>query len=134
MQTPEMVREKQLNIRLSKEESDRLDALCAHYDVTAAALFRRLLKQEEHRMRDDLARRKATTERTIAERAFGQYVAKGGDPDLVDHDRSTTTESSFELRDAAGRRLAHFDYDGRSPDAPMVLTTEIPPRARRARK
>jgi predicted DNA binding CopG/RHH family protein len=41
------MREKQLNIRLSEEEADRVAFLTDHHGVNAAALLRMLLKKEE---------------------------------------------------------------------------------------
>ena len=40
------MREKQLNIRLSPEEAERLDAVAAHYSLSAAAVLRMLVKRE----------------------------------------------------------------------------------------
>jgi predicted DNA-binding protein len=60
MQTDEM-REKQLNIRLSAEESERLDRVADHYGLNSAGLIRMLLKRE------DLA---------IAASPISQYAAK----------------------------------------------------------
>jgi predicted DNA-binding protein len=46
MNTASAVREKQLNIRLSDEEGDRLEAVCRHYGLNGANLFRMLLTRE----------------------------------------------------------------------------------------
>jgi hypothetical protein len=46
MQTGEGVREKQFNLRLSAEEWESVETLCAHYGVNAAALVRMLVKRE----------------------------------------------------------------------------------------
>jgi antitoxin component of RelBE/YafQ-DinJ toxin-antitoxin module len=46
MHAAEMVREKQLNIRLSDDESRRIDLLTKHYGINTAALVRMLLKRE----------------------------------------------------------------------------------------
>jgi predicted DNA-binding protein len=46
MQTTDVAREKQLNIRLSAEESERIEALTAHYGINTAALIRMLVKRE----------------------------------------------------------------------------------------
>jgi predicted DNA-binding protein len=40
------MREKQLNIRLSPEESQRLEAVAEHYSLSAAAVLRMLVKRE----------------------------------------------------------------------------------------
>ena len=49
------VREKQLNIRLSDEEAERLDFVCRHYGLNGANLFRMLLTREETAIRRDTA-------------------------------------------------------------------------------
>jgi len=41
-----VMREKQLNIRLSPEESARLEAVAEHYSLSAAAVLRMLVKRE----------------------------------------------------------------------------------------
>jgi hypothetical protein len=46
MQSTE-VREKQINIRLSDEEADRLDRLATHYGLNVAGVIRMLTKREE---------------------------------------------------------------------------------------
>lgn len=46
MQTVEMVREKQLNIRLSEAESARLEWLAEHYGTTVAMVVRMLAKRD----------------------------------------------------------------------------------------
>ena len=40
------MREKQLNIRLSPEESARLEIVAEHYSLSAAAVLRMLVKRE----------------------------------------------------------------------------------------
>lgn len=40
------MREKQLNIRMSPEEAQRLDAVAEHYSLSAAAVLRMLVKRE----------------------------------------------------------------------------------------
>ncbi len=46
MQPAEVIREKQLNTRWSEEESRRLDALAAHYGLTASSVIRMLVKRD----------------------------------------------------------------------------------------
>jgi len=41
-----MAREKQINIRLSKQESDRISFLTDYYGINMSALFRMLMKRE----------------------------------------------------------------------------------------
>jgi predicted DNA binding CopG/RHH family protein len=45
------VREKQLNIRLSDDEAERLERVCSHYGLNGANLFRMLLKREDDALR-----------------------------------------------------------------------------------
>jgi hypothetical protein len=40
------MRERQLNVRLSEEESERLETVASHYGLNAAAIIRMLLKRE----------------------------------------------------------------------------------------
>ncbi len=40
------MRELQVNVRMSRQEADRLEKLAAHYELTAGALIRMLLKRE----------------------------------------------------------------------------------------
>ena len=54
MDTPAVVRDKQINIRLSEEESTRLGFLTDHYGINTAALIRMLLKREEERVRREI--------------------------------------------------------------------------------
>jgi hypothetical protein len=46
MQTSPTMREKQLNIRLSEEEAERLEIVTKHHGLNGANLFRMLLKRE----------------------------------------------------------------------------------------
>lgn len=58
MQTADtMVREKQINMRLSEEEAARLDFLTEHYGINTSALLRMLLKKEEDAVHATLAGR-----------------------------------------------------------------------------
>ena len=41
-----IMRERQLNIRLSEEESTRVDLVAEHYGLNVAALLRMLVKRE----------------------------------------------------------------------------------------
>ena len=50
MNEPAM-REKQLNIRLSPEEAERMEWVSNHYGLNGAQLFRMLLKREETALR-----------------------------------------------------------------------------------
>jgi predicted DNA-binding protein len=40
------MRERQLNVRLSEEESERLETVASHYGLNAAAIIRMLVKRE----------------------------------------------------------------------------------------
>lgn len=46
MQFDSIMRERQLNIRLSDEEAERVERVAQHHGINAAALFRMLLKRE----------------------------------------------------------------------------------------
>ena len=46
MQSDSIMRERQLNIRLSEEEAERVERVAQHHGINAAALFRMLLKRE----------------------------------------------------------------------------------------
>ena len=48
--TTELVREKQINIRMSAEEADRLERVAQHHEWTVAQLIRDLVKQEAARL------------------------------------------------------------------------------------
>jgi hypothetical protein len=45
------MREKQLNIRLSPEEAQRLEFIAEHYSLSAAAVLRMLVKREHDALR-----------------------------------------------------------------------------------
>lgn len=47
MQTREVARDRLFNMRLSEEESARLDRIAAHYGLNAAGAIRMLLKRED---------------------------------------------------------------------------------------
>jgi uridine phosphorylase len=52
-----VTREKQLNIRLSPEEAQRLDRIASHYGLSSAAVLRMLVKREDDSIaREDLRR------------------------------------------------------------------------------
>jgi hypothetical protein len=53
MQNVEM-RERMFTMRLSEDESHRLDRLAGHYGLNAAGLFRMLLKREERVLANEL--------------------------------------------------------------------------------
>lgn len=61
MHEPQTMRERQINIRLSDEEAQRLDALAAHYGLNIAGVLRMLVKRDH----DALARGGALTAQTI---------------------------------------------------------------------
>jgi hypothetical protein len=46
MNTSPNVRERQVNVRLSDDEADRLDVVCRHYGLNGANLFRMLVQRE----------------------------------------------------------------------------------------
>jgi predicted DNA binding CopG/RHH family protein len=54
------MRERMFTMRLSEEESTRLDKLAAHYGLNAAGLIRMLLKKEERGLASELASPKPT--------------------------------------------------------------------------
>jgi hypothetical protein len=43
--TPQ-VRERQVNVRLSEDEAERLEVVCRHYGLNGANLFRMLVQRE----------------------------------------------------------------------------------------
>ena len=47
MQTREVARDRLFNMRLSDDESARLDRIAAHYGLNAAGVIRMLLKRED---------------------------------------------------------------------------------------
>lgn len=49
------VRERQLNIRLSEDEAERLEFVCKHYGLNGANLFRMLLRRAEEAVRAEQA-------------------------------------------------------------------------------
>jgi hypothetical protein len=51
MNGPELVREKQINVRLNAEELERLDRVAAHYGLSGPNTLRLLLKAEDDRLR-----------------------------------------------------------------------------------
>jgi hypothetical protein len=55
MNTAPIVRERQLNIRLSDEEAERLEFVCKHYGLNGANLFRMLLRRAEEAVRAERA-------------------------------------------------------------------------------
>jgi hypothetical protein len=46
MNTSPNVRERQVNVRMSDDEADRLDVVCRHYGLNGANLFRMLVQRE----------------------------------------------------------------------------------------
>lgn len=53
----DLVRERLFTMRMSDEESARLDFIAKHYGLNAANAIRMVLKKEEARIRDELAAR-----------------------------------------------------------------------------
>lgn len=49
------VRERQVNVRLSEEEAERLEFVCSHYGLNGANLFRMLIRREEASIRREQA-------------------------------------------------------------------------------
>ena len=50
------MREKQLNIRLSEEEAERMELVAAHYGLNGAGVVRMLLKREADAIRAKAAK------------------------------------------------------------------------------
>lgn len=50
MSAEELVREKQLNVRLSPAELERLERVASHYGVSGPNVLRMLLKLEDERL------------------------------------------------------------------------------------
>lgn len=46
MQTADVARDLQFNMRVSREELDRLEALAEHYGINTAAVLRMLIKRD----------------------------------------------------------------------------------------
>jgi hypothetical protein len=55
MNTAPNVRERQVNIRLSEAEAERLELVCRHYGLNGANLFRMFLTREETAIRREAA-------------------------------------------------------------------------------
>jgi hypothetical protein len=51
MSSAPVVRERQVNVRLSEEEAERLEFVCRHYGLNGANLFRMLVRREEEKIR-----------------------------------------------------------------------------------
>ena len=50
MGAAEVVREKQLNVRLSPDELERLERVASHYGLSGPNVLRMLLKREDERL------------------------------------------------------------------------------------
>lgn len=55
MNSSELVREKQLNVRLSPPEAERLERVSAHYGLSGPNVLRMLLKREDERLAQEAA-------------------------------------------------------------------------------
>ncbi len=55
MTTEALVREKQLNVRLSPAELERLERVASHYGVSGPNVLRMLLKREDERLEREMA-------------------------------------------------------------------------------